>query len=546
MENFTFSNTQLGNANNIGDNPWTNDLVYLVRLSQSHSSFRRPELETLAILEGIGLEFINYEDDSPFCIVKISSNRANKHVRNHSELHDQARKFISRSILAKGIYELYATATTYDELHTVVRSLPVSKWRPYSHVSFKFAIDAFCGKRSTSQQREIIESFSYLPFEGRIAMKNPEQEFLVFEEYELLTPEEHAALNSGTRATSQAVVSNTDGHGGGVNDVINTSLIATRKPKRLFFGRYIGMTQRDLIIKHDLKKRPYISTTSMDAELALVTANLALASPGKLFLDPFTGTGGFMVAAAELGAVVLGADIDGRSFRGKGLGLEKGIGANFRRYGLEGKFGDCLTADLTNSPFRALGEPWSRNSRWLDGIICDPPYGVREGLKVLGRRLHDPDSPQDNGRAIHNGPYYVNGVPSHTLPGFVAPKRPYSFNKMLDDILEFATQTLVDGGRLAFWMPVANDADEEFPVPQHNLLELRHGCVQVFNKWSRRLLVYQRLPGEVPSLSLQSATADIVSSPSGHRADELNQFRRMYFRGFQAVDVVENVKGDLG
>ena len=113
----------------------------------------------------------------------------------------------------------------------------------------------------------------------------------------------------------------------------------------------------------------------MDAELALVTASLAKACPGTLFLDPFTGTGGFMVAAAELGAVVLGADIDGRSFRGKSKGLEKGVGANFRKYGLEGVFGDCVTADLTNSPFRLPGKPVKTSSRWLDGIICDPPSG---------------------------------------------------------------------------------------------------------------------------------------------------------------------------
>ena len=68
----------------------------------------------------------------------------------------------------------------------------------------------------------------------------------------------------------------------------------------------------------------------MDAELALVTVTLALAGPGKLFFDPFVGTGGFMVAAAELGAVTLGSDIDGRSYRGKGKGMEKGVLANYQ------------------------------------------------------------------------------------------------------------------------------------------------------------------------------------------------------------------------
>lgn len=368
-------------------------------------------------------------------------------------------------------------------------------------------------------------------------MKTPDEEFVIFEEWELLTPEEHSVLNNGAAPgqSNSAMKDETNGSA--------TALLASlpeRKPKRLFFGRYVAESRRDLIIKHDLKKRPYISTTSMDAELALVTASVAKARPGALFLDPFTGTGGFMVAAAELGAIVLGADIDGRSFRGKGKGLEKGVGANFKRYGLEGVFGDCLTADLTNSPFRLPCKPEKRSVRWLDGIICDPPYGVREGLKVLGRRLHDLKA--TNGRTIHDGPYFVDGVPSHTLPGFIAPKRPYSFNRMLDDIMEFAARSLVNGGRLAFWMPCANDADEEFPMPRHSMLELKHSCIQVFNKWSRRLLVYERLAGDVGEDVGDGVQGLSLNATAGHKANELNQFRRMYFRGFAE----ETPKNDHG
>ncbi len=57
---------------------------------------------------------------------------------------------------------------------------------------------------------------------------------------------------------------------------------------------------------------------------------------------------------------------------------------------------DCLggmfTADLTNSPIRrqAPGEESDGSrGRVFDGILCDPPYGVREGLRVLGVR--DPE-----------------------------------------------------------------------------------------------------------------------------------------------------------
>lgn len=184
-------------------------------------------------------------------------------------------------------------------------------------------------------QYELINQFSYLAFAGPIRMKKPDNEWSVMEDWDL----------------------------------------DAEAPKFLYLGRLIETGSRDVIIKYDLKKRRYISTTSMDAELSLVTANITLASSGKLFYDPFVGTGSFPLACAHFGAEVFGSDIDGRSIRGK---EKANVLTNFKQYGLLDCFGDCFIADLTNSPIGAR--------RWLDGIVCDPPYGVREGLKVLGSR----------------------------------------------------------------------------------------------------------------------------------------------------------------
>ncbi len=149
-----------------------------------------------------------------------------------------------------------------------------------------------------------------------------------------------------------------------------------------------------MVRRYDLKKRKYISTTSMDSELALLTANLALADDNKLFYDPFVGTGSFPIACAHFGATTFGSDIDGRMVRGMKIG-GKNISGNFEQYGLKGKWLDGFIADLTHSPVRKV--------RWLDGIVCDPPYGVREGLKVLGHR--DPERGREE--------VLVNGRPSH-------------------------------------------------------------------------------------------------------------------------------------
>ena len=166
-------------------------------------------------------------------------------------------------------------------------------------------------------------------------MQDPEQTFVVFEEYEYGEP----------------------------------------NPSKIYLGRWMGDGQRRSIVDYSLKTRDYINTTSMDSELALLAANLTLAAPNKVFYDPFVGTGSFPIACSHFGARTIGSDIDGRMVRGKN---GKNIRTNFQQYGLLGRYLDGFISDLTHSPLRA--------GRWLDGIIGDPPYGVREGLKVLGTK----------------------------------------------------------------------------------------------------------------------------------------------------------------
>ncbi|KIV79338.1 hypothetical protein PV11_06904 [Exophiala sideris] len=493
---------------------------YLIRLVQTHESFRRAEIEALSSLAGIPCEITSYAEDSPFCILRFPNLDDQSNGTDDHAVDKLVRDFESRAILSKGIYELWGQGGDYHELHADVKMRSQHLWRKFEHVSFKFSVDSYGSTHDPAEQRQIIDSFTYLDFKGKIKMKNPEAEFAVLEEWLPLNCEQK---DHGTTGLDNGTV---------IDPVAGSSL------RRVFLGRKIGESRRWLREKHDLKKRPYISTTSMDAELALLTANIALATSGKIFLDPFVGTGGFMVAAAELGAVVLGSDIDGRSFRGKGLSLEKGVGANFKKYGLSHLFGDCITSDLTNTPFRSpVDARHSLKARWLDGIVCDPPYGVREGLKVLGTRKAG-DGLEDETSVSTPVAHLINGLPAHTLPGYIAPKKPYSFFRMLDDILDFAARTLVDGGRLAFWMPSANQnefGEEEITlIPRHPHLELKHECVQSFNRWSRRLLIYERLQGslDVERGVTRSLLGKADQDGIARTADELNPFRKRYFEAF--------------
>ncbi|RMY96164.1 hypothetical protein D0861_00346 [Hortaea werneckii] len=502
---------------------------YLIRFVQQHETFRRPEIESLADLAGYSLEWLSYSDHSPFAIIRFKQ----------TEITDAAiRTIIQRSILCDQIYELWGSVggSDYDLLRQDITSRTQHLWPQYRTSSFRFTVDSYHGKLSLAEQRDLIESFDYMSFEGPVRMKNPDQHFTIFEDYEL----------------------------------------DAKFPYHLYFGRLIGEGGRKAINLYNLKKRSYIATTSMDAELSLITANLTQAAPGKLAYDPFMGTGSFPLACAHFGAVVFGSDLDGRSIRGKG---SRSVRNNFHQYHTAHRYLGGFIADLTNSPLRTstLPSPQTHptdptvNSKQhtslqppLDAILCDPPYGVREGLKVLGStRAH-----------LHEVVHLADGTPAHLQANYLPPKRPYSLVRMLEDILEFAAERLCEGsGRLGLWMPVAGavagDSEGEggtgpekeggqqsqqrqppppastsgkeeanpsspatapsaatantspadppksspppepapteaeleedhqqeiIPIPTHPALRLVHTSQQDFNKWSRRLLIYVRLP----------------------------------------------------
>ena len=356
------------------------------------------------------------------------------------------RTLVSRSILVQKAYELWGSGEDYDALHKDIRARTEHIWPAYQSATFRFEFDSFRGTHSNEEKRHLIESFGYMNFTGKIVMSKPENQFIVFEDFELDAP----------------------------------------KPHQLHFGREVAEGGRRAVHTYNVKKRHYISTTSMDAELSLVTANMALSAPGTVAYDPFMGTGSFPVSCAHFGAVVFGSDLDGRSIRGK---KGRNVASNFKQYGTSDLYLGGMAADLTNTPLL--------HGRILDAIVCDPPYGVREGLKVLGHVKE----------RLKYEVILDNGAPAHLQSDYVPPKKPYSFVRMLDDILDFSAIRLVDGGRLCMWMPVAGakeDPDatpdeleqqakeepeaEEYAVPQHPALALVAESHQHFNKCEQTYL----------------------------------------------------------
>lgn len=403
---------------------------------------------------------------------------------------------MARSILAASIYELWGQGEDYAGLRDDVRTRTSSLWQEYKLVSFRFDIDSFQGSRSSTEKRNLIESFSFMDFDGPIIMSMPDHIFTIFEDF----------------------------------------VFRASEPQRLYLGRLVAESGRKIMNTYNLKKRGYIATTSMDAELSLITANIAQVAPGRLAYDPFMGTGSFPLACACFGAITFGSDLDGRSIRGKG---NKSVVSNFTEYHTLSQYLGGFAADVTNTPLAAR--------RILDVVVCDPPYGVREGLKVLGHVKE----------RLQSEIFLADGTSAYLQPGYVPPKRPYSFVRMLDDILDFSSARLVDNGRLCMWMPVAGSADGvetqpeaqadsvyEYAIPRHPCMELVSVCQQDFNKWSRRLITYRRrLEAEIDKASqteYQQRRALLRQDPWSDltgTADDLNDFRKRYFQGFKEAAV---------
>lgn len=118
----------------------------------------------------------------------------------------------------------------------------------------------------------------------------------------------------------------------------------------------------------------------MDPELSFLQANISRVRVGDLVLDPFAGTGGLLLAAAEFGGWVLGTEISYMIARAKGSSARMGEGqlredqnvhANFRQYGLEQRFGGIVLADA------------SEHRLWREGLEFDVILADRELIRDL-------------------------------------------------------------------------------------------------------------------------------------------------------------------
>ncbi|KAJ3570013.1 hypothetical protein NP233_g4681 [Leucocoprinus birnbaumii] len=468
---------------------------YLIAFAQSHSDFRLPELQSVSELHGFEV-FLPQDPDTsrPFMIV---------------ELEEEEHAFIlaRRCILIKSIYEFYARGVTYQEVHEMNRSKK-HLWEKYiPDTSFKFNVTGFNHTIPQKRQRDVIESFAYMDFRGKIDMKTPEITMACFEEYE----SRPAPANGPPRQRCE-----NDG-----------------KFREVFFGRLIVEgTARQLVGVFDVKKRAYFGNTSMEAEISLLMANQTLvrfvlktsnarkltwiqASPGKWIYDPFMGTGSMAYPTAHFGAIVFGSDIDGRQMRGKSK--PPGVIRAATQYGVASRIIDLCTFDVTHNPWRC-GE-------LFDAIVTDPPYGVRAGAKRLGRKKELSE--------VKKALYFQHSQsPRPDDQPYIPPTKPYELSNLAADLVLLARYLLRPGGRLVFFLPTVTDEYQEVDIHTMmcNGMEVIANSLQDFGSWGRRLITIRKTTTDkfpAPTFpTVAEAVEEEVHIPA-HR-----DFREKYFQGF--------------
>lgn len=455
---------------------------------------------------------------------------------------DVARKMAERTICIRSIWQHWTSANTLEGLlHNLSNDESVRMlWLPYKkpEVSWKATVSAYMHTLTHKERLNRIEAFSdVLAFEGPINLKQPMVDWCYSEEW--------------TEPNNFSQLEGYDGYQKGPSPPTEVSTVRNQRLIAVHTGRKIcdGIA-RDLIGIMDVKKRAYIGTTTMESSMSLIQASMALAGPGKLFYDPFAGTGSLLLAAAAYGSHVLASDIDARMMRGKkSTEGSLGILRSAKQYGTEHLFIDSLCFDVTQHPIRTGG--------LFDAIVADPPYGIRAGAKRLGKRRGD---------RLRDEPFLMpNGKYSHEQPDYHPPSKPYALDELLVDLMDFAAKMLVPKGRLVFWMPTMTDVEQDdddenskgaiktaqidLQLPPTKYFKLIAHSLQDFTNWGRRLITLEKIDEKeedlverylvlpaAPLNHVQSArdgqqSSDVKEQQNPGRAiDDLSRFRDDFFK----------------
>ena len=128
-----------------------------------------------------------------------------------------------------------------------------------------------------------------------------------------------------------------------------------------FFGVHLASRNRVGFAQRRSPLRPFFVPSAIHPKSARLMVNLSRATPGSLFLDPFCGTGGLLLEAANIGCVPIGVDINSTILSGCQENLEHYL-VTF----------NGLVGDARSPPIKP---------GVVNAIATDPPYGRSSSTK---------------------------------------------------------------------------------------------------------------------------------------------------------------------
>ncbi|CUG89532.1 methyltransferase, putative [Bodo saltans] len=477
--------------------------------SQTLQAFRVPELLSVADMIGVNMKVL----ESPPLPSSALHHDGSGNVEGISfaviEVENEATIFAlaARCVLVKGWHLLLAQGSSVDDIvGTLERysacpqgshDTAVALWHKWTDPSltFRYQVDSAGHKISETEKRGLISRFASVGHRGAVSMQTPDATFHLFLQY--------APLETPTGATQHVSISG--------------ELKRVYHAVSLFTG-----ARSHLMDFFSLKKRPYIGTTSMPPELTFLMSNFAHVRRNDLVYDPFCGTGSSLVSCAHWGAKVFGTDMDGRVLR-SGTGKISGqmrqqqaiafqcIDEHWASRGgsrevaqqrddtsrfdftPEDRAQPSMITNFKGYHFDTTPERFRMNfSRWdhmftpllqgregfLDAILSDPPYGVREQKRKIDQEHLTATS----------GPECSS---SNTISGSSMADE-YEISDMVVDVVIFAARALVVGGRLTFWHPTTYQYHPD-ELPTHPCMELEWDLgQQVTLKMTRRLVTMRK------------------------------------------------------
>ncbi len=133
-------------------------------------------------------------------------------------------------------------------------------------------------------------------------------------------------------------------------------------------GVMLARTNTRIFTERSPAKKPFFRPGALSVQLSRVFVNLSRPRRNLLYLDPFCGTGGFLVEAGLMGFPGLGFDLNKVMVEGARINLDY--------YGLWNI--EVLRADATRMPLHSIS---------VGAIGTDPPYG--RSTSTMGYKLSD-------------------------------------------------------------------------------------------------------------------------------------------------------------